>query len=332
MKLTNFFIVFLLLTFSLSCTKDVPEIENREAILRVADSVDVERIMPMIEQLTTLHLNDTPIDNTGFPSKDNYPTEHLTRDAAVGFVANAFRDLGYQVDTLVQSNGQTTTYNVVAEYKGNLIPDEVVLIGGHLDAFYGGSDDNSSAITALLEIARVVKKFTFKRTIRFVAFDLEEFGSLGSTRYVEAGYADDVTSAVIMDLLGFSSEETGSQDNIMGIKVPDVGNYIFTIANEQSSTLAQKVVNLAHTSKIAKTYGIIAPGDGSAFLASVFMRSDNALFWHKKIPTLFFTDGANFRNPNYHKESDLPETLNKSFLTNNIRLIAATVSLMAEVQ
>jgi len=54
--------------------------------------------------------------------------------------------------------------------------------------------------------------------------------------------------------------------------------------------------------------------------------------WYKGIPAIFFTDGANYRNPNYHKISDKPETLNKDFLGNNTKLVAAAVALLAEIQ
>jgi hypothetical protein len=54
--------------------------------------------------------------------------------------------------------------------------------------------------------------------------------------------------------------------------------------------------------------------------------------WYKSIPALFFTDGANFRNPNYHKPTDLPGTINQDFLVRNTRLIAATLAILAEVQ
>jgi hypothetical protein len=307
-------------------------IENADDVIKVANSIEENKIFPWVEELSGIHLNDSPVDNTGFPAGELFPSDHLTRSAAVGFVANALKEMGYAADTLVLGNEPQVAYNVVAEQRGSLFPNEVVLIACHLDAFYGGADDNTTAVAAMLEIARAVKKFSFARTIRFVAFDLEEYGSIGSTRYIEAGYANDVVSAVVIDLIGYSSEKAGSQKSVFGVKVPDVGNYLLVIGNQNSAEVTQQIVNLSYTSAIAKTVGIVAPGNGNYFLSSVFTRSDHGLMWYKGIPAIFFTDGANTRNPNYHLPTDLPETINKDFLIANTKLIAATVAILAEVK
>jgi hypothetical protein len=155
---------------------------------------------------------------------------------------------------------------------------------------------------------------------------------VGSTRYIQAGYANDVKAAVVMDLLGYASSEPGSQDPVFGVQVPDVGDYLFVIGNGNSDDETQQTVSLAHTAGLGKTVGIIAPESGNFFISSVFMRSDHGLLWYKGVPAVFFTDGANFRNPNYHKPSDLPETLNRDFLVANTRIIATTVAIFAEIQ
>jgi hypothetical protein len=330
MKLAHLFLVIPF--FVLSCRKDIPLVENKENALRVAEAIDENKVFPWVEELSGLHLNDIPVDNTGFPAGELFPSDHLTRSAAVGFVAKAFADIGYTVDTVALGSEPHVAYNIVAEYQGTTRPSEVVLVAGHLDAFYGGADDNTTAIAAMLEMARAVRKFQFTRTIRFVAFDLEEFGSVGSTRYIEAGYTNNVVSAVVMDLLGYSSENEGSQKSVFGVKVPEVGNYLLVIGNQKSAEITQQVVNLSHTTCMAKTAGIVAPGNASYFLSSVFTRSDHGLMWYNGIPAIFFTDGANTRNPNYHLSTDLPETINEDFLIANTKLIAATVAILAEVQ
>lgn len=325
-------IITILLLCCFSCQKDIPIPENTEAALKVAYSIEDNKVFPWIEELSELHMNDVPVNNSGFPPDELFPSDHLTRSAAVGFIAKAFEDMNFNADTVVLGNEPQVAYNVVAEHKGTLFPDEVVLVACHLDAFYGGADDNTSAVAAMLEVARSIKKFSFARTIRFVAFDLEEYGSIGSTRYIEAGCADDVVSAVVMDLIGYSSDIAGSQKSVFGVKVPDVGNYLLVIGNQKSSEFTQHIVNLSYTSNIAKTVGIIAPGNANFFLSSVFTRSDHGLMWYKGIPAIFFTDGANTRNPNYHLPGDLPETLNEDFLIANTKIIAAAVAILAEVQ
>src|SRR6266403_3115638 len=83
-----------------------------------------------------------------------------------------------------------TVYNTVAEIRGSEKPDEVVIIGGHLDSWdlATGSTDNGTGSMAVLEAARALAKLNLKskRTIRFVLFSGEEQGLYGSEEYVKA--------------------------------------------------------------------------------------------------------------------------------------------------
>ena len=78
-------------------------------------------------------------------------------------------------------------YNTVAEIRGSEKPNEVVLLGAHLDSWdlaTGGTDNGTGSI-AVLEAARILKAAGIKpkRTIRFVLFSGEEQGLLGSQSY-----------------------------------------------------------------------------------------------------------------------------------------------------
>ena len=71
-------------------------------------------------------------------------------------------------------------YNTVAEIRGSEKPDEVVILGAHLDSWDlgTGSTDNGTGSMAVLEAARTLEKLNLKpkRTIRFVLFTGEEQG------------------------------------------------------------------------------------------------------------------------------------------------------------
>jgi carboxypeptidase Q len=78
-------------------------------------------------------------------------------------------------------------YNTIAEIRGRERPDEVVLIGAHLDSWdlaTGGTDNGTGAI-AVLEAARILKASGVRprRTIRFALFGGEEEGLYGSQAY-----------------------------------------------------------------------------------------------------------------------------------------------------
>lgn len=90
--------------------------------------------------------------------------------------------------------GPLEVYNTVAEIRGSEKPDEVVLLGAHLDSWdlATGATDDGTGCAAVLEAARALQAANVqpKRTIRFVLFAGEEQGLVGSRRYVEAHQAE----------------------------------------------------------------------------------------------------------------------------------------------
>lgn len=82
-------------------------------------------------------------------------------------------------------------YNVMAEIKGTdkKLKDELVLLGGHLDSWHGGTgaNDNASGVIVMMEAMRILKALNIqpKRTIRIVLWGEEEQGLFGSLGYVK---------------------------------------------------------------------------------------------------------------------------------------------------
>jgi carboxypeptidase Q len=79
--------------------------------------------------------------------------------------------------------------NTVASMPGTEAPEEIVLVGAHLDSWDlgTGADDNAAGSAAVLEAARLLTEARARprRTIRFVLFSGEEQGLRGSKAYVE---------------------------------------------------------------------------------------------------------------------------------------------------
>jgi carboxypeptidase Q len=84
--------------------------------------------------------------------------------------------------------------NVVAEWRGWETPGEVVLIGGHLDAWdvAAGAHDDGGGCIATWEAARLLKRLDLRprRTIRVVLFTNEENGTRGGLGYRDAHEAE----------------------------------------------------------------------------------------------------------------------------------------------
>ena len=88
------------------------------------------------------------------------------------------------------SNGTKPIYDTFGVIRGSERPDELVIIGGHRDAWGPGAGDNVSGTVSVLEAARAVAEAVRaghrpKRTIVFATWDGEEWGLIGSTEYVE---------------------------------------------------------------------------------------------------------------------------------------------------
>jgi carboxypeptidase Q len=85
-------------------------------------------------------------------------------------------------------------YNTVAEIRGTENPDEVVILGAHIDSWDlgTGSTDNGTGSMVVLEAARTLERLHVRprRTIRFILFSGEEQGLNGSRAYVAAHTAD----------------------------------------------------------------------------------------------------------------------------------------------
>ncbi len=80
--------------------------------------------------------------------------------------------------------------NVVGEIRGYEKPDEIVILGAHLDSWELGTGalDNGCNAALVIEAARAIKATGLlpRRTIRFVLFSGEEQGTVGSFEYVKA--------------------------------------------------------------------------------------------------------------------------------------------------
>jgi hypothetical protein len=79
------------------------------------------------------------------------------------------------------------TYNVLAETDGG-DPDNVVMVGAHLDSVTAGPgiNDNGSGSAAILETAIQMQKVKPRNKVRFAWWTAEESGLVGSTRWVAA--------------------------------------------------------------------------------------------------------------------------------------------------
>jgi carboxypeptidase Q len=103
------------------------------------------------------------------------------------------------------TDGPVESANVIGEIPGREHPEQVVVVGGHLDSWdlSEGTTDNGFGVAATLAAADAIVKSGVRprRTIRFILFTGEEEGLLGSLAYVKqhAGEMHNHLAAVILD-------------------------------------------------------------------------------------------------------------------------------------
>lgn len=258
------------------------------------------------------------------------------RNAARSYIAGQLQGYGYT--TSVDAVG-----NLVAELPGVTTPAEIYVVGAHFDGVGGspGADDNASGIAGMLELARVFSTRSFGSTIRFIGFDLEEPGLIGSRVYANqaAAAGDNIALATIFEMIGYTdaiqipvpSGDAGPFGSFTVSENRMVGDFIGALTANNPQLLADYVNAVGqYGSSLPVVTGLLSGNVANPVTASIFSdlyRSDHVGFWLEGYDALLITDTANFRNPNYHSPSDESSTLDYAFMT---QVVQSSLGFVAE--
>lgn len=194
-----------------------------------------------------------------------------------------------------------------------------LIVGAHFDSQPNtpGADDNASAVAALLEIARLLAPGSESRRLHLVAYDLEEWGMVGSGHHARQlrQRGAPILGMIALEMLGFCATGPGSQqmpEELQGL-YPDVGDFIGVVGNERSARLVEQVAAAMRGEPGLKVEALAVPGHGESLPPTRL--SDHSPFWDADLPALMITDTSFFRNPHYHTPGDTPDTLDYDFLT-----------------
>jgi acetylornithine deacetylase/succinyl-diaminopimelate desuccinylase-like protein len=123
----------------------------------------------------------------------------------LGRLLESGKSLTMRLDLQNKVGGPWEAANVVAEIRGSERPEEIVLLGAHLDSWDLGTGalDNGVNCALVVDVARAIAAGPRpRRTIRFALFTGEETGLLGSRGYVRA-HRDEMdrhVAAVVHDI------------------------------------------------------------------------------------------------------------------------------------
>ena len=212
------------------------------------------------------------------------------------------------------SGGNQDNLGIEKQIKKRLPP---IVIGAHYDTAPGspGADDNATGVAVLLELARDIASGPLKYPVQLVAFDMEEYGYLGSSHHA-AKYKQQQKSIRLMislEMLGYCNHNPNSQSYPAGLKYfyPNSGNFIALIGTLRT---VPDLINLSGKIRKSGQPCEWLPVPNRGLIVPDTRRSDHVPFWDNGYPAIMVTDTANMRNPHYHRGSDRIETLDLDFL------------------
>ncbi|MDI1318868.1 MAG: M20/M25/M40 family metallo-hydrolase [bacterium] len=144
----------------------------------------------LVRSLTHAHDDVPHTGNTTYlPDVPRIPAAALSTLAADKLSAALKADATRRVSMEIHSQwfDDAPSHNVIGELRGSEHPEQVILVGGHLDSWdiAPGAHDDGSGIVQSIEVLRLLKAAGYvpKHTIRCVCFVNEENGLRGATEY-----------------------------------------------------------------------------------------------------------------------------------------------------
>jgi len=256
--------------------------------------------------------------------------------AAEDHVAREMGAAGLRVERQLFTFRGAEYHNVLGTLDGRDAGRPWVVVGAHFDSVprSPGADDNASGVAAMLEVARLLGRESLGATVQFVGFNLEEIQDyLGSFRIGSREYArslrqrsQPLAGALVLEMLAFTGPRQVVPAAVRLVKkVPRVGDFLAAIGDGGSAALLAAFERAAGDAVPLVTIAVPLKG----WLVPDTRRSDNARFWDEGYRALMLTDTAELRNPNYHRESDTPETLDYGFLQRATLAVVRAVEAMA---
>ncbi|MGE5807819.1 MAG: M28 family peptidase [Nitrospirota bacterium] len=235
---------------------------------------------------------------------------------AADYISERLASFGYAVSRQPFQFRGNTYDNLIAELSGSSSPEKILVVGAHYDTVRTtpGADDNASGVAGLLGLAQALADSRPKKTVRFVAFALEEppvyrTKNMGSYHYARSlkEDRDDVEGMICLEMIGYFREGKHSQHYpfpFMKRVYPEAGNYISMVGNLQSRVFTR---TMAEDFRKAVDLPVVTLNAPPIVIGIDF--SDHWSFGKFGYRAFMVTDTAFYRNPHYHSPSDTPETL-----------------------
>ncbi|PYQ54466.1 MAG: peptidase M28 [Acidobacteria bacterium] len=241
--------------------------------------------------------------NSTLAPADQRPMMVMEREAAqrAARLLRAGRTLTLTARLDLERGGPYEARNVVAQVRGTEAPQEVVLVGAHLDSWDLGTGalDNGCNAALVIDLARQIGALGLRprRTVRFVLWNGEEQGMLGSWGYVQR-HAAELDRHVLAAAVDIGSGRI---------------NGFFTGGRSEIVPVVDRA--LAPVASLGPFAEVDAPIVGT----------DNFDFMLEGVPNLVANQESANYGPNYHARSDTFDKVDLRQLRLNAAVMAAVV-------
>ena len=278
-------------------------------------------IQAMIDQITTADIyhylqgfaGDIPVwvDGEWYTITSRDSMSGIPFLKAAHYLGEQYTALGLGLEYHVWNAGHGP--NVIGQYTGTINPDDIYIIGGHLDDVGEGpgADDNASGTIAGLIAAEVMTQFQWGCTLRFVGWSGEEYGLYGSAAYAQRSYqqGENILGYLNLDMIAWNT--IGSSPGI---------DLIYSSSRPLTQQLAQLFAD------VVSAYGLnLVPQLGTSLGGG----SDHSSFWDYGYTAILGIEDQGDFNPYYHGPGDTVAHTDPGFFTNFVKASVATFAHMS---
>ena len=295
--------------------KPLPAGQSEVAIPRVIDPDPI--IQGMIDQVTETQVYTydrqlagelaAPVDGSFYLIPTRYTYSGTPIQKTTSFVGQHMGDLGMSVE--YHQWGGATYPNVIGEIQGSTNPDDIYIIGAHIDDVSGapGADDNASGSVATLLAADILSQFQWGCTLRFAFWTGEEQGLLGSYAYAQRAsqQGENILGYLNLDMIAWNTLNSDPYINLI---------YSNSIPGSHDLALLFADVISAYNLDLLTRYGTGITG------------SDHYSFWQFNYNSILAIedDIGNDFNPYYHSPNDTPAHTDPAYFTDFVKASIAT--------
>ncbi|MEM1514413.1 MAG: M20/M25/M40 family metallo-hydrolase [Candidatus Thermoplasmatota archaeon] len=229
---------------------------------------------------------------------------------AGNYILGEFQKYGVSATKYAWEYSSYKDYNIEGEIKGD---EQIFIVCAHYDSVPNspGADDDASGVAAVLSAAKVLSKYSFEHTIRFVAFSGEEEGLLGSYEYAKEAREknESIVGVLNADMIGYARSNAGRERVIVQETISSmwITNISINVSIKYKDIIGLKIERM-QSQPYSDHYSFIRFGYNATF------------FFEYEF------------NDYYHSSEDTIDKIDLNYATRIARLIVGTLIELAKVK